>query len=195
MENNQNSLASLMKERFQQLPMSVQRAITSADIQKRLRALAEKQKLHLDQWQTLENEVMLTLLGFQQVEHLEDSIRNEVGVSADIAAELARDINAAVFIPVREELERELSHPQAKEETVSDVDAARTQALQEEQGIENATPETPTAPAGPQPGTAPPPKPEAVVQAPDSASSAYKPGESSSSRRSVHDDPYREPAI
>lgn len=195
MENNQNSLASLMKERFQQLPMSVQRAITSADVQKRLRTLAEKQKLHLDQWQTLENEVMLTLLGFQQVENLEESIRKEVGITADMAAELAQDINTIVFIPVREELERELSHPQAKEQAVSDVDAARTQALQEEKGGENAAPENPVVPTDLQPGTSPPPKPEAVVQIPDSASTSYKPGELSSSRRLVHDDPYREPAI
>ena len=43
-------LKEIFEERFKELPAPVQRAITSADLEKRLRELATSYKLHLDQW-------------------------------------------------------------------------------------------------------------------------------------------------
>src|SRR5262249_27999899 len=103
-----------LKEKFNELPKVVQNAITSADIQKQLRAVADNHKLHLDQWGILENEVMMTLLGFQESQNLAANIQSEVGVSAEDAAVLAVEINKIVFEPIRAELERGLEHPEAK---------------------------------------------------------------------------------
>ena len=44
-----------IEERISQLPQVVQAAIKSADLEKQLRKLADLHKLHLDQWQQLEN--------------------------------------------------------------------------------------------------------------------------------------------
>ena len=114
-----DELQQLIKERMAQLPPVVRSAITSADIEKNLRTLADTHKLHLDQWQVLENLVMMTLLGVQQSELLEKNIVAEVGVSADIAYELAENINKIVFEPIRQELERQLEHPEAQENRTS----------------------------------------------------------------------------
>ena len=168
------------------LPKIVQDAITSADIEKNLRALSDTQKLHLDQWQTLENEVMLTLLGLQQIESLEKNIKNEVGVTAEIAHGLAENINKIVFEPIRQELERQLEHPEAKEKEVSGVEAAKNAAL--------ASAEAPPAPPAVKPATPPSPAPDIKITRP-SESTAYKPGETSAVRAAVHDDPYREPPL
>ena len=46
-----------------------------------MRALADTNKLHIDQWESLENEVMLALLGFQPIQDLEKNIKSEVGVT------------------------------------------------------------------------------------------------------------------
>src|SRR3990167_1493668 len=100
-----------MQARFLQLPKALQNAITSADVEKKLRGLSETHKLHLDQWQKLENEVMLALLGFQPVENLETNIKNEVGIADEEAKALAVDIADTIFEPIREELERELGKP------------------------------------------------------------------------------------
>src|SRR3990167_1319619 len=101
MESEEKELDHKLQERFAQLPKVVQDAITSADVEKQLRTLANTHKLHLDQWQNLENEVMLTLLGFVDPEKLQENIQKEVGVSAEIATELAADISRIVFEPIR----------------------------------------------------------------------------------------------
>ena len=49
-------------EQFKKLPKVVQDAILSADVEMHMRELADKHKLHFDQWSALENEVMFALL-------------------------------------------------------------------------------------------------------------------------------------
>lgn len=169
-----------LAERFKQLPKVVQDAIQSADVEKRMRELADTQKLHLDQWEALENEVMLALLGFQPIEDLEKNIKSETGVSDEVAKTLTESISKIVFEPIRGELERELQHPDAKALTVSGVEAAGKQAVQAESAPAVA-PATPPSPATAQKAERTP------------VSETYKPGETSSDRKTVHDDPYREP--
>ena len=189
-------LNTQLAERFKSLPKVVQDAITSADVQKHLRDLADTQKLHLDQWQLLENEVMLTLLGFQPTDKLKDNIKSEVGVSEEIAARLAGGISTIVFEPIRGELERLLEHPDAKAAEVSDVETARAQVIGQESAVslppseEQKTAASISSPVAP--GTPPAPLPTTTVKrAP--VSGAYKAGEPSTVRASVDDDPYREP--
>jgi hypothetical protein len=108
-----------------------------------------------------------------------------------------------VFEPIREELERELGAPQAREEEMSDVEKLRQQALEEEgrqkaeSGTQQNTESASTAYRLPPtanvsfPATPPPPPPtEKISRAP--ASGAYVPGETSAARASIVDDPYRE---
>lgn len=180
------NLDQQLADQFEKLPLVVQKAIQSSDVKKRLQALATTHQLHLDKWQMLENEVMLTLLGFQQIEQLEKNIKNEVGVAEDAARALAQDISKTVFEPIREELERQLEHPEAREAKQTEVEASRTQLL----GKENVAP---TVAATPQQSAPTPPAPTpqtTVVRAPSSG--AYKPGEASTERKSIVDDPYRE---
>lgn len=108
-----------LNERFAQLPKVVQNAITSADIGKRLREMAETYKLHLDQWQTLENEVMLTLLGFQRAENLEENLKKEASIPTETASALVSNIAEMIFQPIRKELERGLESPSMREERMS----------------------------------------------------------------------------
>lgn len=178
----QEELNGELKRRFAALPKVVQSAITSADVQKELRALADTNKLHLDQWQLLENDVMLTLLGLQQTEELAHHLKEDLDIPAEMAASLASDISRIVFQPIREELERELEHPDAKAATVTDVEAARAQML---------TTEAAPAPVTVTPAT-PPAEPPTTKADRAPISESYKAGETSAARKSVHDDPYRE---
>lgn len=178
-EISQEELDEKIRLRFKELPKVIQHAITSADVQKELRALADTNKLHVDQWQLLENEVMLTLLGFQPTEELAHHLKTDLDISAERAELLAHEISRIVFQPIREQLERELEHPDAKAATVSDVEGMRTQVLTHE-AAPAVLPATP-------PAEAPTGK---IERAP--VSEAYKAGETSAMRKSVHDDPYRE---
>lgn len=182
----QDELNEKLQARFKQLPKVIQDAVTSADVEKQLRALAETNKLHIDQWQLLENDVMLTLFGFQLTEELADHLKADLDVSEEIATALAADISRIVFQPIRAELERELEHPDAKAAQISGVEEMRTQVLGEQ--VTGARLQVPVvAPATP-PAEAPTGK---IERAPVSA--AYKAGETSAVRKSVEDDPYREP--
>src|SRR3989338_3995449 len=118
----QEELNQKLRERFAQLPKVIQTAITSADVQKQLRELADTNKLHIDQWQVLENEVMLTLLGFQPPEELAANLKADLEITDELAKELAEKISEIVFQPIRAELERELEHPDAKAADVSGVE-------------------------------------------------------------------------
>jgi hypothetical protein len=80
-----NEFQEAIKERFLKLPKVVQEAIVSADVQKHMRELAETQKLHLDQWESLENEVQMTLLGIHAAEDLTKNIEARVKVSNEVA--------------------------------------------------------------------------------------------------------------
>ncbi|MDO8481897.1 MAG: hypothetical protein Q7S75_02340 [bacterium] len=200
-EKDDASIEDELKKRFLQLPQPLRKAIISADIEDKLHKLSESHKLHLDQWQKLENEVMLALLGFQQVEKLEENIKNEVGVSAEIASALAGDIADTIFLPIREELERELGPAPEKEEGESAVDEVRK--VSESQAITEAVP------AGGQsqllaansantllllPATPPPPpKTEKSVRAPIAES--YTSQIPSHERKAIEGDPYREAIV
>lgn len=175
----EDQLQQQLAERFKQLPKVVQDAIQSADVQKRMRELADTQKLHLDQWEALENEVMLALLGFQPVADLQRNIKAEVGVTDEVAKTLTESISKIVFEPVRGELERHLEHPEAKAENVTAVEQAGKQAIQSE-----------TAPAV-APATPPNPANQQKVERAPIAEN-YKPGQTSVERKDVHTDPYRE---
>src|SRR3990167_5177022 len=121
-ENIKPTIEDKLQERFLALPKAVQEAISSSDVEKHLRELSEVHKLHLDQWQKLENEVMLTLLGLDEAENLEENIKKHVGLPDDIAAAITSDIAQAIFHPIRLELERELTENPNRPEP-NDADA------------------------------------------------------------------------
>jgi len=180
MEPEKKDIDKDLAEQFKSLPKVVQDAITSADVQEHMRALAEKHQLHVDQWELLENEVMLTLLGLEPIEKIAENIKNEVGVPQDVAAALAADISKIVFEPIRGELERSLGGPDAKEVATTPVEQARAQILSQERPV----PVSAATPPIPVPT-------DKAVRVPISES--YKAGEASTNRKSIHDDPYREP--
>ena len=125
------TLQGKFTELFAGLPAPVQRAISSSEVEKHLREIAVTNKLHVDQGEKMETQVLLALFGVKPIEQLQENLKKELKVSEEVAATLAADVSRVVFEPIRQELERELEHPEAKEKEVSSVDATRTQMLGE----------------------------------------------------------------
>lgn len=198
---DQNELNQQLVERFKELPKVIQGAITSASVQQRLRQLSTKNHLHLDQWGALENEVMLTLLGFQDAENLATNIQKHVGLPPEIATPLTEDIMKAVFEPIRQELERELDHPEAQAVQATEIETASSQAIAQESGTNAQTPTesaqniapaaVPVAPVVPPQPLAPVPKPpeSKAERAPIATTYTSAP---SHERKTIEGDPYRE---
>ena len=212
--NETQDIKETIKKQFQKLPPVVQEAITDASVENHLRALSEKHKLHLDQWQILENEVLMTLMGMQPAEELEENIKKEVGLEDELARELANDIATQVFDPIRREMERQLSHPEAQPEETEPIEDMRAEILakasaspisepEEEDTLDSDKPSIqndnlPATTATEKTETvsqedvlSPPVEPQKKVKrAP--ASGEYIPGVMSTERKDVRDDPYRE---
>lgn len=197
---------SFLKERFLSLPKVVQDAITSADIAKHLRDLAQTHQLHVDQWEVLENQVQLTLLGIRPIADLEKNIAEALHLSHESAAPLAADVIAGVFEPIRQELERRLDNPEAQAVAQTAVEAAGAQTLAAaEPAPVPATTDTsaapiPTAPADAAASSAAPqvatPTPAVPTPAPTVERGAIAPSYQASApsheRRTIEGDPYRE---
>jgi hypothetical protein len=206
-----------IKEQYKRLPLVVQNAITDASIEKHLRILSNKHRLHLDQWQVLENEVLMTLMGIQPTDELEEHIKNEVGVDEDVARELANDISLEVFDPIRKEMERQLEHPDAQDkeaepiedmrseilakananptfvepnEDVLDSDDIPNRKLIQNESISQTDSTSLSKPESvEQPKLTPDPQPK-IKRSP--ISGEYVPGIISTERKDIKDDPYRE---
>ena len=172
----------MFTERFELLPPAVQEAIKSADLEKRLRALADTHKLHLDQWELLENEVKLALYGFEDAGNLPQNLESEVGMERGEAVALAESINQIVFEPIREQLELELAHPEAKDAQQDVIEQIRRAAIAEEKRV---------MPPAVAPATPPTPAPAGTAQR-EPLSGSYHTAQPSTARASVEGDPYRE---
>lgn len=99
-------LQEKIRQRFDEIPRLVQEVIQSAETERYLRALTAANKLGADQYDPLENEVLLALLGFQPTERLADNIKNVLAVSDELADRLAADIARFIFDPLRQALAR-----------------------------------------------------------------------------------------
>lgn len=178
-------LQQQLAKRFKELPEKVQNAITSADVQGHLRTLAETHKLHVDQWAILENEVVLTMLGFEKTVDLAKNIAREVGIHEDAAEALASDISKTVFEPIRAELERQAPAPIGVETAEGAIEIREPAAAPAE------TPRPKAAIAPILAATPPRPAPDTkVARAP--ISSSYSAAAPSHERKTIEGDPYRE---
>lgn len=217
MEDTEKNVDVILKEQFTALPPIVQEAITGASVEKHLRMLSNKHRLHLDQWQVLENEVIMTLMGMQPAEELEENIKKEVGVDDETAHELANDIALEVFEPIRKELERQLDHPDAQPKEAEPIEDLRSEILAKAsagtsfvepdedildtdekiapKSIQNEVPTPNETAAQSTPDNAEVPKIESEPKPTakrSPASGEYVPGVVSSERNDIKDDPYRE---
>lgn len=114
----QEQYDKVIQERFAELPESVQQAVNDASVEKKLRGLAQKYKLHLDQWVLLENEIMLTLLGLEEPQNMAKNVAKEVNIDEDLAQQLVNDIALQVFKPIREQMQGTLDRESIQRKSV-----------------------------------------------------------------------------
>jgi hypothetical protein len=123
-----------IRQRFNEVPKLVQEVIQSSETEKHLRALAAANKLNAEQYEPLENEVLLALLDFQPTERLGHNIKIVLGVSDELADRLAADIGKFIFDPLRQALDRSVTGGES-------TPAASTTV------VENAPPDDPGEPS------------------------------------------------
>jgi hypothetical protein len=101
-----DSLQKQIETRFRELPADVQRAIQSSNVDQKVQELGKKHTLHLDQIGELGNEIYLVMLGFSDPKNMADELAQRLKLPADKAEALAQDISAALFVPIRESMQK-----------------------------------------------------------------------------------------
>lgn len=96
-----DELAKKVQERFQELPKTVQEAIQSAGFDEKVREVAERHALHIDQTGVLGDETTMVMLGFTNPEDFADVLVEQLHLTKQQAEDIARDINASLFLPIR----------------------------------------------------------------------------------------------
>lgn len=164
----------------------VRQVIQEANVAASMQRVSKKYNLHLDQWQDLEYEVTMALYGVTEMEALEINIIKHVGIEPALARNLSNDIALAVFQPIREELERRLEHPDATPKQGTPMEDLTAEILRGDvpEPTPATSPKTVEAMGAPQVRT---------EVTPSTLSTSYTPGQASTERKHIDNDPYREP--
>jgi hypothetical protein len=96
----------LIAQRMQELPEDVRAAIQSAELDTTLQKIGGAHGLHIDQIATLIDETILVMLGFEPMDTFSARLAESFKISSDEAGKLSQDINAQVFLAIRESLKQ-----------------------------------------------------------------------------------------
>lgn len=105
-ESSPNNKGSEIEQRLAELPQDVRDAVLSAQLGENVRKIGQGHGLHIDQIGTLEDEVMLVMLGFFEPEAFSGQIAAQLQIPAADAGAIAGEVNQQIFLPIRESLKR-----------------------------------------------------------------------------------------
>lgn len=99
-------IKKLVVERYEVLPQKIQEFLLKPTLTSSIRIVAQKHNLPEAKATTLENEVVMTLLGFEPLESFDERIMKELLIPGSVAASIERDLKETVFHEVEDELLR-----------------------------------------------------------------------------------------
>lgn len=102
----EDDISKKVQQRFAELPPDVKQAVESADLDKHIQAIGAKHKLHIDQVGTLQDEVLLVMLGFESTGNFVQALVRATGIPEEQATAIATDVNNELFNPIRESLKK-----------------------------------------------------------------------------------------
>ncbi len=201
-----------LDKKIKTLPENIQQALYSPEIFENLRKIGERNKLHLDQLEILEDQIALVILGDIPSDDLVDNLEQKLQLGTEEAIKLAVDINEEIFLPIRESIKIESQDVSMAAEP---VEPDKNAILSE---IENPTPTIhpisaadqtvpgpamqreviteaprPAAPAAPAPAPAQPAQPKQASPQDFVANKLTQAQNSPAQKVKYSVDPYREP--
>lgn len=98
----QNDVEKQIEARLAELPQEVRDAVLSADLPAQLQEIGRRNNLHIDQIGKLQDETMLVMLGFFDLDQFDEQLSQQLGIPPQAAAVLAQDVNEHIFMPIRQ---------------------------------------------------------------------------------------------
>lgn len=108
-------IEQIIKERYQELPTDIQRAIQSNDLAGKFDLIAQKHNLHVDQNGSLQTETVLVMLGLESSKKYVSNLERELEISHEKALAISEDVNREILMSIRDSL-RKMEEGQEKEE-------------------------------------------------------------------------------
>ncbi len=93
--------SEIIKDHFNELPQEMRDAITAADLPVRMKKIAQNQNLMIDQIGSLQNEILLVMLGIEPSSEFIKNVSKELGVSNSKSLEIAKEVNDSIFGSIR----------------------------------------------------------------------------------------------
>lgn len=118
-------------ERFKELPALVQKIITESGWEKTTRRIVEQNNLRIDQGAAIENEVMLTMFGFEKPENFRKNIIKEAELDSETADKIVSDIDQNVFGLIKDKLILETTEDDVDFEEINEKVESREEILSE----------------------------------------------------------------
>jgi hypothetical protein len=101
---NEQKIQPEIMERFKELPEVVQNIILESGWEKTTRRIVEENNLRIDQGGAIENEVMLTMFGFEKPENFRANITKQANLKPEQVDKIVSDINENVFQLIKDKL-------------------------------------------------------------------------------------------
>jgi len=112
----EEDLQKQIEARLAELPKDVQNAIASSDLEKRIAAVGTAHHLHIDQGGHLQDETLLVMLGFADPGAFPAALEQALGISKEVAEQLATEVSDQVFVPIRESMKAFMERRAAQQE-------------------------------------------------------------------------------
>lgn len=152
--NSDQALEENLKEVIENLPPVIREYVTNQRYAPAVRKMVATYQLHVDQGTALEREILLLLLGIEDLDEFTHALVSEIQIEQSSVSGIVKDINEQIFIPLREELQNGPMTPPARE-----VPEERLTMPSDMRPVMSAPP------LPPKPGAVPPPPPPRALQA------------------------------
>lgn len=113
----------ILEDKFKQLPEEIQAALTSVEITQKIKEIADKNGLRVDQESVLFDQTSYVMLGLMPSKDFASEFAKETGVSSETATTIARDINDQVFGQIRSVMQSNQNKESASQTNTSDLSA------------------------------------------------------------------------
>lgn len=95
-----------LQTRFDKLPFTLKTALRSIDSARTVVDIGRKHALHVDKIGTLGEETGMVILGITHPAQFSERLANNLGLNEELTRQIAQEINAEIFLKIREALKQ-----------------------------------------------------------------------------------------
>jgi hypothetical protein len=119
---------SIIEQYYAKVPKQFRALIESKDFEEDLLSIGRSHGLHIDELEVLMLEVKFFILGISDPDTLKDNLKSDLSLSPENVDVLINELNATLFVPLRELL-KGMSEHEKEQEQMKEEQPAPTQSV------------------------------------------------------------------